>query len=89
MRAFWTGSITFGLVNIPIRLYSAVDGEAIHFHLLDRKNVAPVHYQRVSEADGRVVPYQEIVKGYEYEKGSFIIMEDKDFQKAAPEKPQL
>lgn len=86
MRSIWTGAISFGLVNIPVRLYSAIGSEDLDFDMLDKKNLSPIRYARISLADGKEVEYKDIVKGYEYEKGSYIVLTDKDFEKASPEK---
>lgn len=86
MRSIWSGAISFGLVNIPIRLYSATGSEDLDFDMLDKKNLSPIRYARISLADGKEVEYKDIVKGYEYEKGSYIVLTDKDFEKASPEK---
>ena len=67
MRAIWKGAISFGLVNIPIALYSATRSESVKFRLLRAKDLSPVNYKRVAEADGKEVPWDDIVKGYEYE----------------------
>jgi len=82
MRAIWKGSISFGLVNIPIALYPATRKEELKFRLLRAKDLSPVNYKRVAEADGKEVPWGEIVKGYEYEKEKFIVLKDEDFQRA-------
>ncbi|HEU0051323.1 MAG TPA: Ku protein [Patescibacteria group bacterium] len=82
MRAIWTGAISFGLVNIPVRLYSAAEDRELKFHLLHAKNFAPIRYARISKATGEEVPYEEIVKGYEYQKGDYVVMSDEDFKKA-------
>src|SRR6185436_6576724 len=68
-RAIWKGSITFGLVNIPVGLYSAEKREEVAFHLLDRRNMSRVRYKRVNEKNDREVPWEETVRGYEYEEG--------------------
>jgi DNA end-binding protein Ku len=88
MRAIWKGSISFGLVNIPIALYPATRKEELQFRLLRAKDLSPVNYKRVAEADGKEVPWGEIVKGYEYEKGKFIVLKDKDFQRVDLEATQ-
>jgi DNA end-binding protein Ku len=88
MRAIWKGSISFGLVNIPIALYPATRKEELTFRLLRAKDLSPVNYKRVAEADGKEVPWGEIVKGYEYEKGKFIVLKDKDFQRVDLEATQ-
>jgi DNA end-binding protein Ku len=88
MRAIWKGSISFGLVNIPIALYPATRKEELRFRLLRAKDLSPVNYKRVAEADGKEVPWGEIVKGYEYEKGKFIVLKDEDFQRVDLEATQ-
>jgi DNA end-binding protein Ku len=88
MRAIWKGSIGFGLVNIPIALYPATRKEELRFRLLRAKDLSPVNYKRVAEADGKEVPWDEIVKGYEYEKGNFIVLKDEDFQRVDLEATQ-
>ncbi|HEX8680110.1 MAG TPA: Ku protein [Chthoniobacterales bacterium] len=79
MRAIWKGSISFGLVNIPIALYPATRREELKFRLLRSTDHSPVNYKRVAQADGKEVPWDQIVKGYEYEKGKFIVLNEKDF----------
>ena len=79
MRAIWKGSISFGLVNIPISLYSATRREELKFRLLRASDHSPVSYKRVAQADGKEVPWDQIVKGYEYEKGKFVVLGEKDF----------
>src|SRR5437667_2812224 len=88
MRAIWKGSISFGLVNIPISLYPATRKEELRFRLLRAKDLSPVNYKRVAEADGKEVPWDEIVKGYEYEKGKFVVLKDEDFRRADMEATQ-
>ncbi len=88
MRAIWKGSISFGLVNIPIALYPATRREDLKFRLLRASDQSPVNYKRVAEKDGKEVPWGEIVKGYEYEKGKFVILNEKDFQRVDLEATQ-
>jgi DNA end-binding protein Ku len=88
MRAIWKGSISFGLVNIPIGLYPATRTENVSFRQLRESDLSPIKYKRVAEADGEEVPWEKIVKGYEYEKGQFVIITDADFEKAMPEATQ-
>ena len=88
MRAIWKGSISFGLVNIPIALYPATKKEDLKFRLLREKDLSPVNYKRVAEADGKEVPWDQIVKGYEYEKGKFVVLKDEDFQRVDLEATQ-
>src|SRR5881396_2492942 len=88
MRAIWKGSISFGLVNIPIALFPATRTEELKFRLLRAKDLSPVNYKRVAAVDGKEVPWEEIVKGYEYEKGKFVVLKDEDFQRADIEATQ-
>jgi DNA end-binding protein Ku len=83
-RSIWKGSISFGLVNIPVGLYAAETREEINFTLLDRRNTARVRYQRVNEATGKEVPWEETVRGYEYEDGQYVILSDEDLKRANP-----
>ncbi len=77
----WNGSISFGLVTIPVALYPATRREELSFRLLRKSDHSPVNYKRVAEADGKEVPWDEIVKGYEYEKGKFIVLKEEDFKR--------
>jgi DNA end-binding protein Ku len=88
MRAIWKGSISFGLVNIPIALYPATRREELKFRLLREKDLSPVNYKRVAEKDGKEVPWEQIVKGYEYEKGKYVVLKDEDFQRVDLEATQ-
>lgn len=88
MRAIWKGSISFGLVNIPIALYPATRKEELKFRLLRSTDHSPVNYKRVAAADGKEVPWDQIVKGYEYEKGKFVVLNEKDFQRVDLEATQ-
>src|SRR5881296_3002769 len=87
-RAIWKGSISFGLVNIPIALYPATRREELKFRLLRKSDLSPVNYKRVAEKDGREVPWDQIVKGYEYEKGKYAVLKDEDFQRVDLEATQ-
>jgi DNA end-binding protein Ku len=88
MRAIWKGSISFGLVNVPIALYPATSHKELSFRLLRKSDLSPINYKRVAEADGKEVPWEEIVKGYEYEKDKFVVMEEEDFKRADIESTQ-
>lgn len=88
MRAIWKGSISFGLVNIPIALFPATRSEELKFRLLRSKDLSPVNYKRVAEVDGKEVTWDEIVKGYEYEKGKFVVLKDDDFRRVDIEATQ-
>jgi len=88
MRAIWKGSISFGLVNIPIALYPATRKEELKFRLLRKTDLSLINYKRVAEKDGKEVPWDEVVKGYEYEKGKYVILKDEDFQRVDIEATQ-
>jgi DNA end-binding protein Ku len=81
MRAIWKGSISFGLVNIPVALQNASRTEELKFKLLRGSDLSPVNYKRVAQVDGKEVPWNEIVKGYEYEKDKFVVLKDEDFKR--------
>lgn len=85
MAPIWKGSISFGLVNIPVELAAAVRADNISFRMLDAETGSPVKYERVRASDGSPVPWEEIVKGFEYAKGQYIVLTDEDFKKAALE----
>src|SRR3954467_6843039 len=85
-RALWKGSISFGLVNIPIELHTAVRNHRPKFRMLHAKDKSPVKFERVGLRDGHPVAWEDLVKGYEYSKGRFVIMTKEDFQDAAVEK---
>src|SRR4029079_10116602 len=87
-RAIWKGSISFGLVNIPVGLYAAETRDEISFKLLDKKTMSPIHYKRVSEESGKEVPWEETVRGYELSSGKYVVMSDEDLKRAAPEATQ-
>jgi DNA end-binding protein Ku len=85
MATIWKGSLTFGLVNIPVELRSAVKSDHISFRLLHEEDLSPVKYERVCQRTGEPVPWDEIVKGYEYTKGKYVVLSDEDFKAAALE----
>ena len=88
MRSLWKGSISFGLVNIPVSLFPATRREELSFRLLRASDLSPVNYKRVAQIDGREVPWDQIVKGYEYEKGKFVVLKDEDFKRVDIEATQ-
>lgn len=88
MRPIWKGSISFGLVNIPVALHTATRTEELKFRLLRARDLSPVNYKRVAEADGKEVSWDQIVKGYEYEKGKFVVIKDEDFKRVDIEATQ-
>mgnify|MGYP000054454710 CR=1 FL=1 len=81
MRAIWKGSISFGLVSIPVALQTATRTEDLKFRLLRAKDLSPVNYKRVAAVDGKEVPWEQIVKGYEYEKQKFVVLKEEDFKR--------
>ena len=81
MRSIWKGSISFGLVNIPVAVYPATKEEKVSFKQLRKKDLSPIKYKKVAEVDDQEVPSAEIVKGYEYEKGKWVTLTDEDFDK--------
>ena len=85
MRAIWSGAIGFGLVNIPIKLYSAVQESSLDLDMLDKKDHANIKFQRINEKSGKVVQWANIVKAYNLD-GRYVVLDDKDFEKAMPEK---
>ena len=88
MRSIWKGSISFGLVNIPVSLYPATHREELKFNLLRSTDLSPINYKRVAQADGKEVPWEQIVKGYEYEKGKYVVLKDDDFKRVDIEATQ-
>lgn len=90
MRAIWKGAISFGLVNIPVGLYSATKSASqIKLHMLRDTDLSPIRYKRVAESDQKEVAWEHIVKGYEYEKGEFVVLDDKDFEKVEIKSAQM
>jgi len=82
MRSIWKGALSFGLIHIPVRLYSASKTRELKFKLLHKQDLSEIRYARICKADGKEIPWEEIVKGYEYEPGDFVIMTEEDFEKA-------
>lgn len=88
MKAIWTGAIGFGLVNIPVKLYSATEESSLDLDMLDKKDLSNIRFKRVNEKTGKEVEWADIVKAYDY-KGKYVVLDDKDFEKAIPEKSKL
>lgn len=84
-RPIWTGTIAFGLVNIPVKLFSAISESVLDLDMLDKKDKSHIRYKRVNENTGKEVSWNNIVKGYKLD-GHYVILEDKDFERAAAEK---
>ncbi len=87
-HAIWSGSINFGLVTIPVKLFTAVKTDDLSFNMLHAKDEGRIKYERVCSVDGKPVPWDEIVKGYEYEKGEYVVLTDEDFAAVNPEATQ-
>lgn len=81
-RVIWKGSISFGLVHIPVALYSAERRDEMNLSMLDRRDASPVGYKRINKSTGKEVPWEHVVKGYEYEKGEYVVLEQEDFEQA-------
>lgn len=88
MRAIWTGSIGFGLVNIPVKLYSASQQSDLDLDMLDKKDHSHIKFQRINADTGKEISWNNIVKGYKY-KGDYVILADKDFEQASPKKSKI
>lgn len=82
MRAIWSGSISFGLINIPVALLSASTSDGLNFDLIHKSDYCPINYARVCRSTGKEIPYSEIARAYQYKKGKYVIVEDEDFEKA-------
>src|SRR5215475_4950773 len=87
-RMLWKGAIVFGLVNIPVDLYPGSRSSTIDLDWIDKRDMAPVGYQRINKTTGKPVPKEEIVKGYQYSKGRYVILNDEDFKQANPKATQ-
>lgn len=85
MRAMWKGAISFGLVNIPIKMYSAVESKSIKFRQLHKECMNPIKYEKKCPVCNKELEEEDIVRGYEYEKGKFVVIEDKDLEKIPDE----
>jgi DNA end-binding protein Ku len=84
-RPVWNGVISFGLLNVPVQLYTAARSVDMHFRMLDARNKKPIRYERVNAETGEEVPWKEIVKAYEYSKGNYVVVDEKELRKIAPE----
>src|SRR6185436_3665639 len=88
-RVLWKGAITFGLVHIPINLYTATDTRnELDLTMLDRRSMSPIGFQRVSKKSGKEVPWEDVIRGYEYQKGKYVVLGDEDFRRANVEATQ-
>lgn len=84
-RPIWTGTLSFGLLNVPVSLMSGERKTDLHFRMLDSRDKSPVRYERVNAETGEEVPWKDIVKAFEYDKGSYVVLEESDIRAAAPE----
>lgn len=82
MRPIWSGALSFGLVNIFVELYSGTKERNVPFALLHKKDLSPIRYARFCKKEDKEIPYEEIVKGFAYQKGKYVVIEEKDFEKA-------
>jgi DNA end-binding protein Ku len=88
MRSIWKGSISFGLVNIPVKLYSATQQSSLNLDMVDRRDMGKVRFKRINEATGKELTMENIGKAYKYN-GEYVMLEDEDFEAAAPEKSKI
>jgi DNA end-binding protein Ku len=88
MRSIWKGAISFGLVNIPIKLYSATQQSTLNLDMVDKHDLSKIKYMRINESTGKEVAWENIAKAYKFE-GNYIVLDDDDFAKAAPEKSKI
>lgn len=84
MRSMWSGSISFGLVNIPIRMYNAVSEQNVHFTLLHNSDMSPIRYAKVCRLDSQELTKADIVRGYEYQDGEYVVVTEEDMEAASP-----
>jgi DNA end-binding protein Ku len=83
MKALWTGSLNFGLINIPVKMFSATDERGgIELDYLHRHDLTPIKYVRVCSHDGKEIPFEDVVKGFEYKEGAYVVLEQEDFERA-------
>jgi DNA end-binding protein Ku len=82
MHPIWSGSISFGLISIPVKLYTGSESHSLDLDMLRKSDLCPIKYLRICELDGKEVPYNEIVKGYEYSDGEYVVLTDEDFENA-------
>lgn len=88
MRSLWNGSLSFGLISIPVTMYSASKERALDFSMLRKSDLLPISFKRVSSRTGEEVPYEDIVKGFEYKEGKYVVLDQDDFKRASPEKSE-
>jgi DNA end-binding protein Ku len=81
VRAIWSGTISFGLVSVPVRMYSATESKELRFNFLDRRDLSPIGYEKVRKDTGEAVPAEEVIRGFEIEKGQYVPIEDEDLDR--------
>ncbi len=86
MRAIWSGMVSFGLVNIPVKLHTAVTPDTLSMNYLRKDDLCPIQYKKVCRRTGEEVPFEDIVRGYQYQKDDYVVLSEQDFQKAASKK---
>lgn len=89
MRSIWSGALNFGLINIPVQLYSGTFDRGINFDMLHEKDLSPIRFAKVCKQEEKEVPYNEIVKGYEYTKGEYVVITEEDFQRVSPKRTKM
>lgn len=86
MRALWSGMVSFGLVNIPVKIQTAVTADTLSMNYLRKDDLCPIQYKKVCRKTGEEVPFEDIVRGYQFEKDDYVVLKDEDFRKAASKK---
>lgn len=89
MRPIWNGTLSFGLLNVPVQIYSAEKSNDLHFRMLDNRDKNPIRYERTNAETGEEVPWKDIVKAFEYSKGSYVVIDAKELRAAAPEATEM
>jgi len=84
-RPFWSGSISIGLINVPVKLYAMIFDRGVTFHFLHKTDNAPLKYEKICTKDGKMVPWAEVVKGYEFSKNQYVIFDKEELEAAKPE----
>ncbi|WP_323183123.1 Ku protein [Paraburkholderia sp. CNPSo 3076] len=87
-RAIWKGAVTFGLVYVPVEVFPATQSERTGFNLLDRRTLDPVGYQQINKRTGKPIQHDDIVRGYEYKKGAYVVMSEEEIKASSPESTQ-
>jgi DNA end-binding protein Ku len=86
MKSMWSGALSFGLIHIPVNLYSGTNERRIDLDMLHKKDLSPIRFARICKAEEKEIPYSEIVKGYEFDKGEYVVVTEEDFIKVSPKK---